>query len=429
MVTAMVMVMVMVIRIMKTGKGFSSKSRKASNENKQSLPSFRISNPGRFIIAVVFGLSLSAICAAQAVSITLTRKASEISLAMPFANGLASEARAANLFGKGAKNPQSIAKSAQRQKALAQQAFAEEAFVPKAHAILAMAAKTPEERQAILKAASVTNRRDLLLLGLVLEEELAANNYPRAIATFDRILRVHPDQSDKLFPALLGALTAEETLPNFAELLNGSSPWHNQFLGYAVKTPGIRPNLAKLRLMRDIGDENFDKTLINGLAADKQDQTAFSIFTKVTKARGPQNSWVSEYAPFDWRLEDSAGKRALADKKGETLDIHVRSGKGGIIAERWIANPNGALTIMVDHRLAPVDQVRDVQLQLSCALQSADLPFYSERFVKGKNSFAITNVPMGAGCGFIRIAIHARAWSGRSALRGTINSLRITPQR
>ncbi len=86
-----------------------------------------------------------------------------------------------------------------------------------------------------------------------------------------------------------------------------------------------------------------------------------------------------------------------------------------------ISPPQGPFRVRVQHRIAPADQLRDVRLQLVCANTSTLV--FDERFSRQGDGFEIDAIS--ANCENLLLAINARAWSGRSALSGTIEQIAI----
>ncbi|MBT8389271.1 MAG: hypothetical protein KJP13_06455, partial [Altererythrobacter sp.] len=298
---------------------------------------------------------------------------------------------------------------------------------PKAHAILALAAEDRAARGEILNAAAKLNRRDLSLQGLLLQDHVAADDYARTIETLDQILRVHPERSQEFFPVLVEALSNAETIPLFAELLDNSSPWHERFLAFAVRQSEALPNLAILRPQIEVENDVVDRRLIAGLAGSGDVAAASTLYQRVTKidasmANQAQLDWRSDFPPFDWRLVDEPGFRAQQSRNGDAIELSIRPGRGGIIAARLLNAPNGPFRINIEHRIAPAQQLRDVRLQLVCT--NVAEPVFDERFSRQGDGFRIESLP--SDCAYLVLAINARAWSGRSALNGTIQSIRIS---
>ncbi|MCR2834389.1 hypothetical protein [Parerythrobacter lacustris] len=397
----------------------------ARTRRRRSQP-FSIDNPGRLIAAALVCAILAGVLALQAVSSVSTRKAPGLAAKLYVPNGLAAERAMSAEFTKGVKSADDVAPSAKAVAPLARAAFRKEGLTPKAHAILALAETDPAARAKILAAATRINRRDLLLQGMVLEQQVGAGDFKGSLTTLDRLLKVHPQQQAALFPVLIQALNQDAALPAFAQILDGSAPWHNDFLDFAVRNKTVLPGLGKLRLARKVGTDEFDRKLVVGLAENGQLSLAYDLFQAITGktaqsgGAGPID-WNADFAPFDWKFADEGGFRAQLARTDGQMEIYVRGGKGGLIAERLIRAPAGRFAIKLNHRISPIDQIRDVRLQLRCAGSSN--AFYDERFERGENLFAVGTVP--ANCGFLSIGIQTRAWSGQSALRGTINRLEI----
>jgi len=380
----------------------------------------------RLIAATALGLLLACLLAAQALSSVSLRKAPELSVRLFPANGAAREQHAFSIFVSGVSAPGDEPEAARSAAAEALEAVKREPLAPKAYAILALASPDGASRRAILDGAHKLNRRDPTLQGLVLQERLADQDYPGTIETLDQLLRVNPELSRDFFPVLASALAEEETLPLFAQMLDGSASWHEGFLAHAVRQRAILQNLAQLRAEIAIADENFDRQLIAGLAAVGNIDSARQLVQRVSgsaKAADTKGSidWRSTYPPFEWQLSDEAGFRAQASNDMKRLELAVRPGKGGVIAARLLKAPVGPFAVRVKHRIAPADQLRDVRLQLICADDAQT--FLDERLSRQGDAFEISAVP--SGCSNVLLAINARAWSGRSALSGTIDQIEI----
>ena len=383
--------------------------------------------PLRLVICAAFGLALAAALALQATSSVLTRKNPEYALRVFPLNGLAAEEAAYNDFLMRIEKPDDLIPAARASVERARATIASEALTPRAHGLIALAETDQGKRDRLLAAASALNRRDLFMQGIALERFVQQRDFSNSLATLDRLLRVHPEQKDYFFGILTAALRDERSLPAFAEILDGSSDWHRAFLLRASRNPEALGNLTRLRALLETKDNTFDRELILRLANAGRYADAYAIYREVTGGGERQGRgtipWTSDYAPFDWQLTEGTGLRGFAAPGSDELEVFVRRGEGGIVAQRVIAADPGGFAVELEHRLAPADQVRDVRLQLRC--DGSRTPFYDERFELGPNRFEIGGIP--AGCDYLILAIHARAWSSRSQLRGTIGELRIEP--
>ena len=388
----------------------------------------QVSNMPRLVGSSAIGVMLALLLAAQALSSVSTRTAPALAVSLFPANGIARQELAFTNFTAAASDPENIAIAAQAASGLATDALRSEPLAARGYVILALAQPDEAKRRGLVEAMTRVNRRDLALQGMALQQHLADSDYPRTIDTLDQILRVHPKYSDEFFPVLTQALAIDETIPEFARMLDGSSPWHGRFLTYAVGKKETLRNLASLRQQIEVDDENFDRRLIAGLVGAGDVDSAEGLFRHITGAKDSLASsgkidWKSAYPPFEWQLWDQPGFRAQTSQDGDQLELSVRPGKGGLVAARLLRAPAVPFEIRVAHRIAPSEQVRDVRLQLTCA--NATVPFYDERLSGESKGFRIQALP--ADCDHFLLGINARAWSGRSALGGTIDSIEIVP--
>jgi|GEM_PF-616100 len=385
-----------------------------------------IANPPRLIAISIASLTLAAALGAQAVSSVLTRKQPALAVAAFPANGLAREALAFQNF--------SVAVAQEAEPAVAAAANADQALLgiktdplaPKAYAILASASEDEGVRSEILDAASQLNRRDLNLQSLVLKKHLDAQDYAKTIDTLDQILRVHPSYSPEFFPVLAGALANQETVPLFADILDGSSAWHLRFLKFATRQRNALASLALLRPQISSADTDFDKRLVAALAAQGDIQGAASVYELSAPADKPglpkgQLDWSGEFPPFDWQFVDESGFRAQPSRDGDELELFVRPGKGGVIAARLLQAPDGPFAIRIKHDIKPAHLREDASLVLSCTNGAA--PILTQTLDAEANTFQVPALPQD--CEYVILAINARAWTGRSALHGTIKQISV----
>ncbi len=385
------------------------------------------SRAARLTISIVIGLVAAGFLALQSASSVLTRKQPEIAVQLMALNGLAAEQLAVRKFMTGVKDADDVVPSAAAASEAAKVAFSRDPLSPKSLAVLAIAETDAAKKREILASASIINRRDLLLQGLVLEDLIARQDYAATLQTLDMMLRVHPEQKSSLFPVLMQALSQKEALPALSGLLDTTSEWQSDFFKAAVREPDVLVNLAELRLQRGDVGADVDSRLIGGLFKAGAVGKAYEVYLAASGGKAAQTSqldWTSQFAPFDWKLADDAGFRAQTGASPDVIEIFVRGGKGGAVAERTIPRPAGSFSVLIDHKLTPPDKVSDVKLQVSCP--GADTPFYEEPFRQGPSNYAVGSAPQS--CEFINIAIHARAWTGSSAIRGTIQKLKISGQ-
>lgn len=386
-----------------------------------------VAKPIRLTAAIFLAFTVAGLVFLQSASGVLTRKQPAMSVQLFSLNGLAQAQLASRQFQAEIADQDDIAPSAKLAADAAKRAFALEPLTPKTHAILAIAEDDFVKQNSILDAALTINRRDLLLQGLILKAEIDQRDYRGSLATLDRILRVHPEQSATFFPLLVQVLERDAALPEIASLLDGNSNWHASFLGHAARQTSALPNLAKLRMQNKSADPEIDRHLINGLAAGGQTDLSFRIYNAAVSNRtAPYGAgrldWITEFPPFDWQLQNEAGFRAQPSRNGNELEIFVRDGKGGIVAQRRLAAPSGDLSLSFSHSLQPENQIKDARLLISCPGDKE--PFYDRSLSPGKNSFELGNLL--DRCKFIDLALYVRVWTGSPKLQGNIGQLQLT---
>ncbi|MCP5396134.1 MAG: hypothetical protein H6918_05270 [Sphingomonadaceae bacterium] len=379
----------------------------------------------RLVLAVGVSIPIALLAGAQAASSVLTKTDPALAATVFPANGTALANVAFAEYISSIVDPSAPPPPNAEAIRLAREALRKEPLSPKAYVVLAQAEKDPARRRVLIEGASRLNRRDLALQGLVLQEHLADQDYPATIDTLDQILRVHPKHSQEFFPLLATALTNESTIPIFSNLLDGSSPWHERFLDYAVASPEVVPNLARLRPGLAIGGEDFDRRLIAALFKRGDIDSAAAIYAKVAGNKvGLGTSelvdWRSKYPPFDWQLADRAEFRAQLSRDGKELEIYVKPGQGGIIASRVFAAPKGPLNFEIQHSLAPAAQIEDVRFQLGCIGHTDVL--VDQRLKSGVNRVSSGVLP--GDCRYLVMGFDARAWSGKAPLSGSILSIK-----
>ncbi|WP_156494362.1 hypothetical protein, partial [Erythrobacter sp. HI0019] len=267
-----------------------------------------------FVIAVL-GLSLALLLAGHTASLALTKKAPETSaMLFPF-NGLAHERIASVLFMASADDHGMDVSGVQQAEEWARLAYRKEPLTPEAHSVLVLGLQDREEKPRALAIAAGLNRREPRLQAVVLQDQVAEQDYPGAIATLDRILRVQPSRGEELFPALLPVFVQEGAPEEFAKVLDGSSPWHEAFFRFAVKQPAALPNLLELRKRVDLSDQEMDRTLLRNLVSEGKVKAAYGFYRLLSASNQPRQGdalldWESIYAPFDWQFVNERGFRA-----------------------------------------------------------------------------------------------------------------------
>lgn len=386
----------------------------------------RPTHPIRLILLSVVCLVLAVVVATQSAGIALTRKAPETAAMLFPLNGLAKENAASDIFSslvEGGSKPQGAALVAEEQ---ARESYRLEPLTPESHAIMALTQKDSAQRSEVIDAASRLNRRNKMLQALVLEEQVLAQDYLGVLETLDQILRVRPSRSQDLYPVLLTVFAQKGAVEEFEKVLDGSSPWHQRFLTFAVSEPDALLNLAELRSRTNLDDQKFDQALLQGLAREGELEVAYSLYEQFNEEAGgdPRKrslSWDVTYDPLDWKLTYGADFRAQQSLDSPDLEIYVRPGHGGVFARRIIEAPDPPFSVSAEQQITSNASTGKVSVSLKCA--QVRQPFYEIQIEEAPLAFKIEELP--ADCPFIEIALSARAWSGQSAIRGTISPLTI----
>lgn len=387
----------------------------------------KVARPVRLGVSITLGLVLAAALGAQSAGIALTKKAPDKAIAAFPLNGLAYENIASAVFLATTEATGSPEEGAKAARPWALEAYRLEPLVPKAHAILALAEDDPKKRRQILDAALALNRREPRLQAVVLQQQVADADYPAAIASLDRILRVKPSQYNQLFPVLLNVFVQEGAIDEFARILDGTSKWHRRFLRFAANQPDALQNLTVLRNRLSFKDDITDRTLLRGLVREGDVATAYSLYQRIVGSNGDDGNggWVTDYPPFDWSFTAQAGLRAQPSLSGEELEISVRPGKGGIVARRLMGAPPTPFSIVVDHNIVSRQSLQDIDVTVQCTGRSGAILETNLARQNQRSGYRFESLP--TKCDFIAIALEARAWSGRSALDERISAIKVKP--
>lgn len=386
----------------------------------------KLAHPLRFIFVGVLGLALSIALAVQSAGIALSEKAPDTAASLFPLNGLAQEKLATLLYLSAASGATAEEIDGRGAEDWARLSYGNEPLTPSSHVVLAFSENDTETRSRIVKLASQLDRRETRLQGLVLRDQVAAQDYPGAVNTLDRILRVRPSRSEELFPSLLAVFTQEGAVQEFARILDGSSPWHQSFFEAAVREKAALPNLLKLRRGESFKDQELDRTLLKNLVLAGYIEPAYQFYLTMPDAESGDSgsellNWASTLVPFEWKFADEGGLRAQPSRQGDTLEIRARPGNGGIVATRVIKAPPVPFRVVVNHNVSPVDVTRDIDIAMRC--MGGKVPLFSVDLVKLGPGQEVTSLP--PSCEFIELTIAARAWSGRASLSAEIDQIRV----
>jgi hypothetical protein len=387
------------------------------------------------------GLSIGAIIlgsvlAMQAVTNVFDNDQPALAASASSLNGNALEYLAMGQLAAAGANGEAVPKTAKSLKPLVERILRKEPLMPNALTILALAQEDPAKKAEILLATAQINRRPLMLQSNLLTYYSSRNDIPNSIATLDNMLAVHPEQSEILFPALIGALKDARSISPIARVLQKQPRWGSAFMKAAARDVDSVDNIARVRmnLLNEIPDDrDVDRVIVDGLVKAGKVDMAAALYQDISNVVAAKHSvrlggygkldWGAQLPPFDWRLYDDPGARAQIIEKPERMEFFVKSGKAGIMADRLIFAPEKPFVLEILHDVKPVDQLEDVRIQIQCEKTKeklTDLPF-----TKSPSRYLVPT--RSKDCGMINISIKARAWSDKLDLQGEIYSVSIIP--
>ncbi|MEM6857052.1 MAG: hypothetical protein AAF559_04200 [Pseudomonadota bacterium] len=374
------------------------------------------------------GAILAILLALQALSGIATRANPEIAVSLNGLNGLAREQLAALRFRDAATSTQQIPQAAASSVDIAIAAYRSDPLVPKALMIAALSASDEATKARIVATANQLNRRDLSLQGLVMEQRLANNDYAGVVDTLDQILRVHPEYSPEFFPLLEEALVEPGTKEVFEDLIDGSSGWHEDFLAGAVRNEAARIALAAIRPAITVTDPLFDRRLIAGLAEQGELGRAQSLYTflQSDNPAGEEGdaallAWQGQYPPFDWQFASRREIRAQESLSGDTLELFVRPGQGGVVARRYIGAMQEGVRLVTRLKASRTVLLGRVRLEVFCPGTADALA--SLALINGSNALDVPPAP--DGCEAWRLQVYARSFRDEPTLRADLDPLKL----
>ncbi|WP_284123826.1 hypothetical protein [Parerythrobacter aestuarii] len=391
----------------------------------------KINRPQRLVGATLLGLGLAVVMLLQAMSGITYRQAPQLATTLMPMNGLARERLAFAEFGAGATDPTdmaSVIQSAISAAPTAREAIADEPLLPKAHAVLALEMQDQGAQAEFLELATNLNRRDVSLQGVLLQNRVSAADYAGVFETVDRILRVNPDLSEQFFPILVQALGDEQGKEQLAGLLRDPPQWLEDFAMFAVENDAAVETLADLRRGSSMDYKYFDARLIARLVAVGDLKTAYETYSSIRDQSAqdqPEASglWRNQYQPFDWRLANRSGFRAQISRTGNSLDVFVRPGQAGVLAERIVpvAGSGAGMKLTIKHSL---DRSALPMMRVNFLCGNNTQPFRSVEFPASESVISIADRP--AQCEFVRMTIYARPGSTGTPIDGAIESVSLT---
>jgi hypothetical protein len=203
----------------------------------------------------------------------------------------------------------------------------------------------------LLRWAEQLSRRDLpTQLGLI-EESVARNDIPGALAHYDIALRTSTASAELLFPVLVAATSEAGVVPPLARLLNHNPPWRTNFLWSLVGNAPSDETLIRIfeaTARRDLPfDAQLAQALIQRLVTKRKYSEAWRAFRLTSGGWGAQpglrnGGFENENpaSPFDWQFEGDTNLRAeesrLDNRQGQVLSLHASEGQAGPVARQLL---------------------------------------------------------------------------------------------
>ncbi|GAB5488653.1 MAG: hypothetical protein Pars2KO_22230 [Parasphingorhabdus sp.] len=387
----------------------------------------------RVFLFFVLGIVLAAMVGLQAATNVLVKKQPAIAVGLFPLDGFALERIAVHRIATAEQSSLDMQILAKELKPIVLEAFRKEPLVPNALAVLALSQTDKSAKENILIVTGKINRRRLILQTQLLSLYASREDFAGTIGKLNEILAVHREQKSVYLPALVEALRDTRSVAPLTEVLEKNPDWKDRFLVSAASDGQALDNLADLRnlLGRKIDLEpETDRAIILKMANAGKIEQAYSLYQKFSTAsdsKTPETvygelNWRSEFPPFDWQLNKERDERAevASDKQG--LEISVKRGKGGVVAQRLIAVPRMPFSIDIEHSSISASVLDDISLEWSC--YDDDLPVVKTPFSASPMKIVINQ---SEDCELQRIAVNARAWSQKGNLSGRIDSISVKP--
>lgn len=224
--------------------------------------------------------------------------------------------------------------------------------------------------------------RDVAARAMAAQHAIARNDWPAALAHYDRLLRVRPQLQPQVFP-LLGAMAGPpEVRAAVLEILAAGPPWRVAFLQhFARSAPDPQPLFRELRAVAGITPEESD-AYVGRYVADRRWTDAFVAWAEplsseeITRLGTPVDGGFEQSAlvrpPFSWAIGRvvgvEAGVRRLPDGEGHALRIEFLGRRSAFQHVRQLLLlPEGDYTLRWRQRLQGLETARGLRWTMTCA--------------------------------------------------------------
>tara|TARA_R110000772_G_scaffold40132_16_gene94011 strand:- start:3662 stop:4840 length:1179 start_codon:yes stop_codon:yes gene_type:complete len=371
----------------------------------------------RIIFIWIVGGALALASGLVAMGAIAKVKAPALAVALQPVNGFAAESFAAasikaTIAANGGEFPTSVDQATLD---WAKLAFLKEPVTPEAISIIALGKTGATERQLMEYGLSVS-RREQLIIGWMIIDSGTKNDIPAVLNSYDILLRTSSSAATAIIPVMATALSDENFVEPFADLLATNPPWARRFWGQVTLVPQSIQNAAQLRgrlYNKNERSERYrDRELIAALIKDKQFNTAGKLYSLLSdQPSGPvliknySFEHDSQYPPLDWRLF-SNGEYGATITNG-ALQMSAIRNSGGLFARQLVELPPQNLQFEAKYaNTIPIDA--NIQLRITCAEKVANLTRTIRFRLTGDGTQQIINNQR-SGCSYYWIDIVGRA--------------------
>jgi tetratricopeptide (TPR) repeat protein len=258
------------------------------------------------------------------------------------------------------------------------------------------------------------------------DDALRHHDTRRAIALYDRLLRISPDDQRVVFRVLDGIAADAEGRDHLIRLLKAAPPWRASFLVDLARVGEAPVVDAFFAGLRDAAlDAEVRRAYLDRLIADQRFRDAFDVWVaQVSPAGGaslttPVNGDFEAAVtspPFDWSIESpdgiEAGMRSAPDTGGRALEVQFFGRRSAFHHVRQLLQlPVGSHRLTWRYRLDELTTARGLRWVVDCAtnpttrIAASDLMRGDRPWSEGALRI---DVPAGCGAQWLRLELDAR---------------------
>lgn len=316
---------------------------------------------------------------------------------------------------------------------LAQQAFISEPVTPDAISILALGS-TSQIRRKLMGEAQALSRRQALVVAWLIADSGKRKDISALLGHYDTMLRTNRRAASVILPLMSQALTNEDALAPFAQLLETKPPWSRRFWGAAISNKESIGNAARLRELLhkpDDDDEEVyqDARMVRGLVLTERFGKAKSMYHLLSGEKPKVGTLVNNgffdreprFPPLDWQLY-STGEYGAVVSDGK-LKLSAIRNASGLFARQLVELPQRIVTLDIKTG-SPIPDDAELIFSLECAQTLENSP----RSIRLPQKEEITNLQIdnsGSGCTYYWLGINGRASENGNGFDVSVDSVSI----